>query len=222
MSKGLSFLAAYTLAKALDNAQGEPANIIQNVYDLNGSRGRTAWDVRQRFVLSGTYEFPFTVKQRVLSRLVNGWSINPILALQAGLPFTPILATAVANTGTFSRPDRIGSGILDNRSPDLYFNTAAFTTPALYHFGNSGRGILTGPGTHQIDANFQKDFAITHDNSRYIQFRAELFNITNTPQFNNPNASIGSPTAGRITGAGDSPNFTRTSRQIQFGLKLYF
>jgi hypothetical protein len=227
-SGGISFLAGYTWAKSIDNAKGEfgAPMIVRN---LKADRGRSDWDIAHRFVISGNFELPFG-PGKVLGRdarglaqkLIEGWTVSPIVTLQTGLPFTPTLVTPVANTGTFSRPDRIGSGKLARRTPDRWFDETAFTTPALYTFGNSGRNILTGPGTYQVDVNFAKNTALGADRSRVLQFRAEFFNLFNTPQFNNPVAAIGSPAVGRILSAGDPANFTRTSRQIQFGLKFYF
>jgi hypothetical protein len=158
----------------------------------------------------------------VARKLVEGWMVNPIIVMQTGLPFSPALVASVANTGTFSRPDRIASGEVETRTVDRWFDPTAFTTPALFTFGNSGRNILTGPGTRQVDVSFQKTTAFSADGARSLQFRAEFFNLFNTPQFNNPDVNIGSPNAGRILSAGDPANFTRTSRQIQLGLKLYF
>ena len=104
----------------------------------------------------------------------------------------------------------------------MWFDATAFTTPAVYNFGNSGRNILSGPGTKQIDVNFEKSTYFSQEKNRYLQLRVECFNLFNTPQFNNPNATIGSPTVGTISAAGDPANFTRTSRQIQAALKFYF
>ncbi len=73
-----------------------------------------------------------------------------------------------------------------------------------------------------MDVNFEKTTYLSGERSRYVQFRMEMFNLFNTPQFNNPNISIGSPTVGTISSAGDPANFTRTSRQIQLALKFYF
>ena len=70
--------------------------------------------------------------------------------------------------------------------------------------------------------NLEKNTYLSEDRSRYLQFRVETFNLFNTPQFNNPNASIGSPTVGTISSAGQPADFTRTSRQVQLALKLYF
>jgi hypothetical protein len=153
---------------------------------------------------------------------VGGWNLNGIVSLSTGFPFTASLATPVANTGTSSRPNCVSDPTLSDPTPSRWFNTAAFATPALYTFGNCGRSILSGPGTHELDLNLEKNTYISSDRGRYLQFRVEAFNLFNTPQFNNPNASIGSPTAGTISSAGQPADFTRTSRQIQLALKLYF
>jgi hypothetical protein len=144
------------------------------------------------------------------------------VTVATGFPFTPSLATPVANTGTSSRPNWLSKLVLSDPTPNCWFNTAAFGTPALYTFGNCGRDILYGPGTHEVDLNLEKDSYFSGDHGRYLQFRVETFNLFNTPQFNNPNASLGSPTAGTISAAGRPADFTRTSRQIQLALKLYF
>jgi len=224
----LMFLAGYTWSKSMDDGKGE-GSVVQDVYNRKGDRGRSDWDVTHRFVFSSTYELPFGRGKafgqnlgRAGRLLVEGWNLNGILQLSTGLPFTPSLATAVANTGTSSRPDCIASGVLSNRTPNRWFDPSAFTTPALYTFGNCGRNILNGPGTHQVDVNFAKTTYISADRGRYVQLRVETFNLFNSPQFNNPNASIGSSTVATISSAGDVANFTRTSRQIQIGLKVYF
>jgi len=95
-------------------------------------------------------------------------------------------------------------------------------SPGNYTFGNSGRNILYGPGTKQVDLSAFKDFAFKEDGSRRLEFRAEAFNVMNTPQFNNPNAQIGNAAAGTITSAGAPLLFQRTSREIQLALKLYW
>ena len=87
-------------------------------------------------------------------------------------------------------------------------------------FGNSGRNILRGPGTKQIDLSLFKNFRMGEQ--RRVEFRVEAFNALNTPQFNNPNASIGFSGVGRITSAGSPTVYQRTSRQVQLALKIYF
>jgi len=94
--------------------------------------------------------------------------------------------------------------------------------PAQFAFGNSGRNILYGPGTKQLDFSLFKSFALGERGERRLQFRAEAFNALNTPQFNNPSSSIGFAGVAKITSAGTPTVFQRTSRQIQVALKVYF
>jgi hypothetical protein len=228
LAHGLVFLAGYTWAKSMDDGKGE-GSVVQDVYNRKGDRGPSDWNVAHRFVLSSTYELPFGPGKPIganlgkfASKLVEGWSLNGIAQLSTGLPFTPGLATPVANTGTSSRPNCVANATLSNPTPNRWFDPSAFTTPALYTFGNCGRNTLTGPGTHQIDVNLEKTTYLSADRGRFLQLRLETFNLLNSPQFNNPNSSIGSPTVATISSAGDPANFTRTSRQIQLALKFYF
>jgi hypothetical protein len=103
-----------------------------------------------------------------------------------------------------------------------WFNPADFAAPGNYTFGNSKKNILFGPGTKEIDASLFKSFKLDSDGTKRLQLRLEGFNIFNTPQFNNPNASIGSSAAGTITSAGTPVLFQRTSREAQFAAKLYW
>jgi hypothetical protein len=133
------------------------------------------------------------------------------------------MVSSLLNSGSAGQwPNRVGSGVLDNRSIRAWFDTGAFVSPGNYTFGNSGRNILFGPGTKQVDLSLFKDFAFTESGARRLEFRAEAFNVFNTPQFNNPNTQIGSAAAGTITSAGAPLLFQRTSRQIQLALKLYW
>lgn len=160
---------------------------------------------------------------RPVQFVASGWQLNTIATFQTGLPFTPTMQTNALNTGTGSQfPNRIGSGVLpsDQRSVDRWFDASAFLAPGQYIFGNSGRNILCGPGTRQIDLSLFKSFPFTE--GRRVEFRAEAFNAFNTPQFNNPNASIGFSGVARITSAGSPTVYQRTSRQIQLAVKLYF
>jgi hypothetical protein len=123
-----------------------------------------------------------------------------------------------------TRADRIGLGQLPKEQQTLtrWFDTSAFQAPGFRQFGNGGRNILSGPGTRQLDASLFKEFYFNEDRARRVEFRAEFFNFTNTPQFNNPAATFGSPGFGQITSAGSPQSLQRTPRQIQFGLKVYF
>src|SRR5690606_34285207 len=159
------------------------------------------------------------LNNRFANYALGGWKINGILTIQSGLPFTPTLASSVSNAGG-SRPDALRPAKLDNpdraRWFDTSFNTqgAAWGQPQQFTFGNGGRNILRGPGRTNLDFSLFKDFPI---NERFnLQYRAEMFNIFNTPQFGLPASAIGNPNAGIINSIVGNP------RQMQMGLRLSF
>jgi hypothetical protein len=207
-------LLSYTWSHAIDN--GDFIAAPQNELSLSGDRGNGANDVRNRFVGSWTWAAPGT------GAVLGGWQLNGIASIYAGLPFTVTSAVNTLNGSGTQRANRIGSGALPNPSIHEWFNINDFVTPAIYQFGNSGRDILTGPGTLQVDGSLFKNFRYTHSDRTYVQFRAEVFNVANTPQFNNPASAIGNPAAGTITSAGSKITLQRTSREVQVALKLYF
>ena len=218
-------------AHSIDDTSGESSNSpIQNPRDPAAQRASSTFDVRHKLTISGTFELPFgtgrhwlTGAARPVQWLAGGWQVNTIGTFQTGLPFTPTMQTNTSEHRdgiAISEPDRIGESPLSQRTIERWFDASAFVAPGQYIYGNSGRNILYGPGTRQIDLSLFKSFAFAE--SRRIEFRAEAFNAFNTPQFNNPNSSIGFTGVARITSAGSPTVYQRTSRQIQLALKLYF
>ncbi len=227
----IRFSGAWTWAHSIDDTSGESSNSpIQNSRNLNAQRGNSTFDIRHKVTASGTYEIPFGkgkhwlgTAPKAVDWVAGGWQLNHIITLQTGLPFTPVMQTSNLNTGTGTQfPNRIASGELPSgqRSIDRWFDASAFVAPPLYAFGNSGRNILHGPGTKQLDLSLFKSFQFTE--SSRLEFRTEAFNAFNTPQFNNPNVTIGFTGVGKITSAGSPTVYQRTSRQVQLALKLYF
>jgi hypothetical protein len=225
------FSGAWTWAHSIDDTSGESSNSpIQNSRNLAAQRASSTFDVRHKLSISSTVELPFGkgrhwlgTAARPVQWAAGGWQVNAIGTFMTGLPFTPTMQTNNLNTGTGSQfPNRIASGELaaSQRTIDRWFDASAFAAPGQYIFGNSGRNILYGPGTRQVDLSLFKDFVFAE--GRRLQFRAEAFNVSNTPQFNNPNASIGFTGVARITSAGSPTVYQRTSRQVQLALKLYF
>lgn len=228
-SHGLSFLAAYTWSKSLDeggggnSSAGDPRINIQDPRNLRANYGLSSFDYRHRFTLSTIYELPFGRDRRfagqaggLLDAFIGGWQMANILVAQSGSPFSVFLATPTANTGTFTRPDRICNGNLpsDERGINRWFDTSCFVAPPPFTFGNAGRNILIGPGLFNWDLGLDKDF---HLHERVgMQFRAEFFNLLNHPNFGLPNAQIGSPAAGTIR------TVVTNARQIQFGLRMHW
>jgi outer membrane receptor protein involved in Fe transport len=229
LSAGLTLLAAWTYSHSIDNTSGTGSETVQNPYNLHFNRGNSTFDLRHNFVVSWTYELPFgkgkpllRSASRALDLIVGAWQFNGISTFQTGTPFTVTMLTNTLNSGGgVQYPNRIGSGKLDHRTIDQWFDPTAFVAPGNYTYGNSGRNILYGPGTKEVDASLFKNFPLGGEGRR-LQFRAEAFNLFNTPQFNNPNAQIGFAGVAKITSAGNPPLFQRTSREIQLALKLYF
>lgn len=228
---GLDFQGAYAYAHSIDTSSGNTNAIgLQNPRNLNLFRGNSDFDVRHNLVLSWSYELPFGRGKRLLrdahglsQMLAGGWRLNSIDTFATGAPFTPVMLSSLLNSGSAAQwPNRIGSGKVDNPTIQRWFNPADFVSPGNYTFGNSGRNILYGPGTKQVDVSLFKDFRFTQDTNRRLEFRAEAFNVFNTPQFNNPNAQIGNQAAGTITSAGAPLLFQRASREIQLALKLFW
>jgi hypothetical protein len=228
LAHGLSFNASYTWSHALDYTSTGINPFVPAFMDTYNGRldyGNADFDVRHRLVASAIYLLPF--KSSGFQRhLVGGWQLNGILSLYTGLPFTVQSATNGLNIAASSRADYAGAG--DGSLPESartlqrWFNTASFSAPAPLHFGNVGRNTLAGPGTKQLDFSVFKNFVLKEGSARSLQFRAEAFNLTNTPQFNNPVSTIGAPGAGAIISAGSPNTFQRVSREVQVALKLYF
>jgi hypothetical protein len=229
MSYGLSFLGAYTWSKSLDegaggnSSTGESRINIQNPRNLAADYGPSNFNIGQRFTVSVVYQIPvgrgrafLGNANRVTDGVIGGWQLTSIVTAQSGPPFSLSLASATANTGTFTRPNRICNGTLPSgqRSIAEWYKTACFVNPPLYTFGNTSRNPLVGPGLDTWDLGTDKDFRITERIA--LQFRAEFFNVTNHPNFGLPNASIGSTSAGTIT------TVLTNARQVQFALRLHF
>jgi len=224
-SHGVSFLIGYSYSKAIDESSNDQGggDGADNPFNLRSMRGRSNFDMGQRFIASFSTELPFgrgkafgTDMSKGWDYVAGGWQVQGIVTFQGGFPFTPTIASDPANVA-FSyarRPDVIGTGHVDNPGPDQWFNIADFKVPDRYTIGNAGRNILRGPGINNWDLAIFKNFQFTE--SIYLQFRAEAFNAFNHSQFNNPNANIELPTqGGRIFSAKDP-------RIGQMALKLYF
>jgi Carboxypeptidase regulatory-like domain len=225
LTAGLSGLLSYTWGHSIDTVGqsfggGADGPLPQDPLNRRADRGNSPFDIRHRLTVAWNYALPFGKGKKWLSGggpvdyVLGGWQINGINTFQTGLPFTPVSNTSTLNTGTGSRPNRLGTGTLDNPTIDRWFDTSAFATPAQFTYGNSGRNILYGPGRVNMDFSVFKEFRIVE--STKLQFRTEFFNVFNHAQFDLPNSAVGAANAGTITGIVGTP------RQIQFGLKLVF
>jgi hypothetical protein len=224
-SHGLSLLGSYTWSKLIDDANVSsggtgPANPTN--YHLEKGLGQ--FDATQRLVTSFSYELPFgrgkhfgTGLSGAANKVLGGWTLGGIVQFQSGFPFTPVMGSPDPANVAYEyarRPDRTGSGRIDNWTIDRYFDISAFQPQAAFTIGNSGRNILRGPGLSNWDLSIHKD--ITFTEKLYLQFRLELFNAWNTAQFFNPDTNVDpGGSGGRIFSA-------RDPRIIQGAIKFYF
>ena len=212
-SRGLAFQAGWTWAKQLANGidAGEQGATIQNTYDRAADRGDDLYLMRHRFIGSSIWELPFGPKRRymnqvhpVLGHIFGGWQITGVLLLQTGQRFTPSFTgfdpSNTQNVG--GRPDRVGNGNLpkDERTLARWFDASAFAAPRVNagRFGNSGIGVLEGPGSQGVSLGLFKNIYI-RERVR-VEFNFSATNAFNHSNFRNPNANISAPNAvGRIT-----------------------
>jgi Carboxypeptidase regulatory-like domain len=235
---GLSLRGVYTWSKTIDDGDslnattsgGEPA-LASNPFNLRADRGLANFDVRNVGVVNASYALPFgsgrrlgTAASGAARALASGWTMNSIVTLQDGFPFTAQLSYNPSNNGDtrnpvrpFVNPTFTGPVILGN--PTQWFNPAASLAPpnGSGFYGNLGRDTLIGPGLATWDLSFLKDTPIRERLN--LQFRAELFNLLNRANFNTPNAINFTPTGVSPT-AGVITSTSTTARQVQFGLKL--
>jgi hypothetical protein len=230
-SSGLQFTSTFTWAKLIDNGSFDdttyPGNPpVENPANIDMDRGLAPQDIEFRFTNNVIYALPFGRGMRLgsniprsLDYVLGGWRVSVLGIAQSGSPFTPTQSDRPFGTPQYGlRPNRIGRGKFASPNIQAWFDPSAFAVvPAnsgLY--GNSGRGILRGPGENIWDASLMKDFHFTEHS--YLELRTDAFNAFNHPWFSLPNANIQSPNVGKITATAVTTN----SRELQGSVKLYF
>jgi outer membrane receptor protein involved in Fe transport len=260
MQHGFELQGSYTWSKNLDEVNGEVGTDIfelqlptDNQHDLRHSSYGPAGDDRdQRVVVNFTWAAPKFASAPALARhVLANWEFSGIGVIQSGIPlsiFDGNAGSVYALLGGEVRAERTGSNpsthgslfsrVVGNGGSGRYLDASAFTRApeapngtslADQDFGNSGVGIVRGPGQHNLDFAVERVFPVRAGSN--FRFRAEAFNLTNTPQFGNPNASLGygnatlpaslttaSSTFGQIAGEQGGPH----PRIIQFAMKYLF
>ena len=231
-SKGLTGSVAWTWSHNEANAR-EPATTVlpENSYCTACEWGNALEDRRHMVVINHEYDLPFGpgrsyVTSGFMSKLVGGWNISGTWTMYTGQWFAPALGTPVSNTqstgaavltSTTERPNWVSNPNVmpSGEQQNIYhwFNTGAFVSPAQYTFGNAGNGIILGPGYFNLDAGIHREFKIKE--RMRLQFRWEMFNTLNHPNFNNPNSTFGTAPYGTISS-------TLPGRSEQVALKLLF
>ncbi len=222
LADGLILTTAYTFSKAIDYGTGDNGTFFNQI-NVRENRARASFDRTHNYVQSFVYELPFGSNRRFLnsSRVANwfigGWQVNGIFTASSGEPLNfTISGTSLNAPGNNNRPDLLRRPeILRNvGSAGVWFDPAAFAAPSAGRFGTAGRNILAGPGFVNLDFSAMKKFAIKE--SKILELRAESFNFTNTPHFDNPSGDFSGSTFGRVTSA------QQDQRQFQLGVKFIF
>ncbi|MGH9629780.1 MAG: TonB-dependent receptor [Bryobacteraceae bacterium] len=220
---GLSFNVNYTWAHSLDNA---PTLFASFSDDANAQLdyGNADGDVRHSLQFDYIYQLPAIPMLPTL--LGSGWQLNGITVMRTGFPITGMsCACDPLRVGSFtSRPDLVsGMSALPSSVdlPNQQLNLAAFAAPPVGRVGNLGRNVLHGPHAINFDLSLFKSFPITERQN--VEFRAEMFNIFNTPQFSNPSGNIAAPANfGRSLSTITTSSGFATNRQVQFALRYMF
>ena len=237
---GISIGGTYTYSKSIDDAStigGGATVVAQNPFNLAGERGLSSFDQRHRFVADYLVELPFGHDKRWLSSkslardLLGDWQWSGDWTIASGMPFSP---QVIGNFGEVStgvngtlRPDLTGQPIaLSNPSVLEWFNTAAFCLPNSTtlpcpagvpvpsgQFGDAGRNSIEGPGSRVFDMAFTK--VVPLGDVRVLEFRAQMTNIFNTPQFTGIDSNVNSPSFGQVTSVG-------SMRKIQMQARFRF
>jgi outer membrane receptor protein involved in Fe transport len=237
-SANLVYQFSYTWSHCIDSAYtygglgfNNTSSANTNPYNWNADKGACSFDLRHNIAANAVYVFPFKG-----NRLVEGWQITGIQSWHTGVPFSLGEGDQADLGNNFDnpRPDVVaGCDVYANQNVHQWYNPACFTSSAYGTVGNMGRNALVGPGYVETDLGVMKETRITERIN--LQFRAELFNLFNHPNFNFPVTGafsagsaatnfqgVRSGTAGQITSLVGSGGLSNVARQTQFSLKLIF
>jgi hypothetical protein len=237
-TEGLEFLASYTYGKALsDNigyyGVGWGQTAVQGFYYLDSTDprrdyGPSPYDVRHSFSFAANYELPFGADKRfgkswnaATNAVLGGWNLNTIFQARTGLALsvTDSAGQSLQATRSNERPDRVCKGDTNASGPDdIWLDISCFQHAPAGRFGDSGSGILYGPGYWNVDLGLSKDVRL--EATRYLTFRIEAFNVFNHPNFaiQQDATNIANPTTfGRILGT-----FSPAGRIVELAIRFTY
>lgn len=224
---GLTLLASYTFSRAIDTASSTNNSTTgtqkfpQDIRNLAAEKSLADFHRKHQFTTSFNYELPFGKGKRFLTDagatdfIFGGWQVNGIVTILSGRPFTPQYSSAEVAQ---QRPDIVGDPY-SNIPAGLAFNPAAFRRPVATAsdpnlFGSAGRNILIGPSFNNVDLSLIKNFRVTE--SVKVQFRWEVFNALNHPNFQVPVFLLDNSNIGTYSQTANE------NREMQFALKIIF
>lgn len=213
LARGWSLLAAYTVAKSIDEASAflgtrTDKNFPQDSLNFGAERGLSSFDQRQRLSAAGVWE------------LRGGWEWSVVATAASGHPLTPVLRFDNSNTGNTGgqfgsdRPNALRNSQLTNPSASAWFDTSAFGVAQRFAFGNAGRNTVTGPGFASVDTAIAKRLRLSE--RLELRLEGQAFNLLNRTNFDAPERLADEPTTfGRILSA-------KAPRQFQLAARLRF
>ena len=245
LGRGFTSQLSYTFAKSIDDGssslgRNEFANgqaRSEDPFNMKLSRGLSDFDVRHRLSANFSYDLPFgpgrkylTTVEGIAKAFVAGWQLNGIVTAESGIPVSPIFTFDQDRDGSTDNEQRpnLAAGISripTHISKTQLFDPSVFVLPAIGSRGSLGRNVIEGPGLVTFDPSLTKSFFLNADGTRSIQFRTEIFNALNHPNFAIPdvtNLTIFNSATSRNTSAGQITRTSTPGRQIQFSLRLLF
>jgi hypothetical protein len=231
VSGGLFLKGAYTWSHAIDlaNYSDWTAFTWNAASVFHRNKASAANNIPHMFQIGYVYELPFGRGKRwgqsgVAGAILGDWQLNGIFSAYQGRQFTLSASGASLNMpGNAQTPDQVKPTVekLGMVGDDgTFFDTTAFARPTGARFGNVGRNTMRGPGVVNTDLSLFRTFRLTERFN--LQFKAESFNLSNTPHFNNPNGNANSSLFGRITSTQSNADAVGRSREFRFGLRLGF
>jgi len=237
MSHGLQVLGMYTYSHAKDNSDDVLSNAGSLVIGANGTpllqyqEGNSDNDQRQMFAAAALYELPFGRGKtfghdmpRAVDYILGGWQWNNVIIEQTGTPMD------LSGAGTYGRPNYSGgcttghswrTDTSTNLPAPYWINcpASAFSVPAANTVGNLPRNYFPGPGTHTWDTSLSKKFTVAERVS--ADFRVQIYNLFNTPQYQIPDSNINDISNGNF-GQLNNPRIAPPNRQLELALRVSF
>ncbi len=225
-AKGSTLTASYTFSKNLTDFTNDrdAVDAPQNPYQTFNEYAEARTSRPHIFSASYVYEIPFFSKleNRFLRAILDGYQIGGITNIESGPPISRVLGSTTSGGLRGNRSNLIGNptgGLAGTIEPisglPYIYDPTAFADPALGTFGNSGRAIIRLPGRNNTNLSISRYFYLNREKNRYLQLRAESFNVFNTTQFLGIDNQIGFSTSGL-------PGSTRLPREFQFAAKFNF
>jgi hypothetical protein len=233
LTHSLNVLGSYTYSKSLDVGSGyfgaeNNGPGPQNLYNLAGEYGPSAFDLKQYMTIGALYDLPLGkghpfLNKGIASKILGGIQFNTITSARTGVPLTVTVPGDRAEicgslgclfNGGYERANVTGSSTAGGKTPSHWFNTSAFSVPDLGTFGNSSRGLVRAPGAVFSDISL---FKVVHIKDwATMQFRAEAFNFVNHLNLGSPDTGVEDSNFGVISSQSGTP------RQLQLGARVEF